>query len=412
MRQIKETGNRKQEKGEHVRARMTARSRGAKFLPIYFSLLPSAARRQATTLIEVLMSIMILSIGIISLATLFPASVIRSLQATQLTNAAILVSNVEAALDVLPPAFVFDPNRDPNTEPFVPHVNESYYVDPLGFALAPDDPNDPTRNSLGGLSRYRGLQLFDPNVNPNGAAGAVAAARDFVTLPDSWITDYEGVPQNVAGNRESVVLLAEDVPGVIDLNQLQGTINSGVKVRAVLTGIDGRSSQVRLLSQNDIDPANRTLSWLGAALPDNGNYDPLLGAIRIQKQEIRYTWLLTIRNNGGVANIDVVVFFRRPDPPTGETRHQAVFTGPTTSPSMPGSRTATINWTTTERPALKKGSFILDADNALWYRIEDILSETSNAATIQLDRPAVRDGTKAVVMEGVVEVFRRNDRVP
>ena len=54
--------------------------------------------RRGVTLTEVLMSLMIMSIGISSVAVLFPLSMLRSLQATQLTNAALLKMNVELIL--------------------------------------------------------------------------------------------------------------------------------------------------------------------------------------------------------------------------------------------------------------------------------------------------------------------------
>ena len=54
------------------------------------------------TLSEVLVSLLVMSIGVVSLATLFPISVLRSLQATQLTSAANLRYNVEAFLGVNP----------------------------------------------------------------------------------------------------------------------------------------------------------------------------------------------------------------------------------------------------------------------------------------------------------------------
>ena len=53
-------------------------------------------KRSGVTLTEVLMSLMIMSIGISAVAVLFPISVLRSVQATQLTNAAILKRNAQA----------------------------------------------------------------------------------------------------------------------------------------------------------------------------------------------------------------------------------------------------------------------------------------------------------------------------
>jgi Tfp pilus assembly protein PilV len=58
--------------------------------------------RRGTTLSEVLVSTLVMSIGVVALATLFPISVLRSIQASQLTNAAILRYNAEAHLRTVP----------------------------------------------------------------------------------------------------------------------------------------------------------------------------------------------------------------------------------------------------------------------------------------------------------------------
>src|SRR5262245_38569273 len=61
--------------------------------------------RPGTTLSEVLISLLVMSVGVVSLATLFPISVLRSLQATHLTNAANLRYNVESFLSIRPQLF-------------------------------------------------------------------------------------------------------------------------------------------------------------------------------------------------------------------------------------------------------------------------------------------------------------------
>lgn len=58
--------------------------------------------RQGTTLSEVLISTLVMSIGVVALASLFPISVLRSIQASQLTNAANLRYNAEAQLRTVP----------------------------------------------------------------------------------------------------------------------------------------------------------------------------------------------------------------------------------------------------------------------------------------------------------------------
>ena len=58
--------------------------------------------RAGVTLIEVLTSMMLMSIDVIAVAALFPIAVVRSLQATQLTNATNLRLNAEALIDTIP----------------------------------------------------------------------------------------------------------------------------------------------------------------------------------------------------------------------------------------------------------------------------------------------------------------------
>ena len=75
----------------------------------------STGERHGVTLIEVLMSLMIMSIGVSAVMVLFPISVLRSVQATQLTNAAILKYVAEAIVQ-MQPQLVFDPDGDGNLD--------------------------------------------------------------------------------------------------------------------------------------------------------------------------------------------------------------------------------------------------------------------------------------------------------
>ena len=91
------------------------------------------AERSGVTLTEVLMSLMIMSIGISAVAVLFPISVLRSVQATQLTNAAILKRNAQALLDMRQ-ELVFDPDGDGNFDEHIGAQQElNYIVDPSGY---------------------------------------------------------------------------------------------------------------------------------------------------------------------------------------------------------------------------------------------------------------------------------------
>ena len=118
--------------------------------------LPPQPPRSGVTLTEVLMSLMIMSIGISSVMVLFPISVLRSVQSTQLTNAAILKYNTEARVRQNL-SLVFDPDGDyrlagnsasGQSAAMMEHYRgggtRNYVVDPVGYhnLLAQDNTGD------------------------------------------------------------------------------------------------------------------------------------------------------------------------------------------------------------------------------------------------------------------------------
>lgn len=135
------------------------------------------------TLTEVLMSLMIMSIGVSAVAVLFPISVLRSVQATQMTNAAILKLNTEALVRMRPD-LIFDPDGDASTNAagVLEHVSSPlerrYIVDPGGYFAMTDAgapfSTDPTHTStarafadwFGNVdTNYDGVpEAYDPSV--------------------------------------------------------------------------------------------------------------------------------------------------------------------------------------------------------------------------------------------------------
>lgn len=134
----------------------------------------SSAHPAGVTLTEVLMSLMIMSIGISSVMVLFPISVLRSAQSTQLTNAAILKYNTEARIRQQP-ALIFDPDGDYQLAGSSPSGQQSamvehyrggqsrnYIVDPVGFHnMLADGNSDVIARSFGNDGTGPGFQ-FDP----------------------------------------------------------------------------------------------------------------------------------------------------------------------------------------------------------------------------------------------------------
>ena len=76
--------------------------------------------RAGVTLVEVLMSLLIMGIGVSSLITLFPISAKRVIEATNMTNATVLRFTAEAVIDSQP-NLVFDPDSDSTTK----HLGEN-----------------------------------------------------------------------------------------------------------------------------------------------------------------------------------------------------------------------------------------------------------------------------------------------
>jgi prepilin-type N-terminal cleavage/methylation domain-containing protein len=151
---------------------------------------PVAHHRRGVTLTEVLMSLMIMSIGVVSLATLFPLAAARTIEATNYTNSTILRHNATALVETIP-ELVDDPDGNAATrEP------RRFIVDPLGFhelQLATGTPqttygnNAPATVNTPLPPRYPGL--------PNGTltlAQAQKRASNLVRLGDTFTQQAEG----------------------------------------------------------------------------------------------------------------------------------------------------------------------------------------------------------------------------
>ena len=381
-----------------------------------FAAVPPSPSMTGTTLAEVLVSILIMSIGIVTLMTLFPIAILRSVQATQLTSATILRFNAETIVRTLP-SLVHDPDNDGDyREHYRAAQRRNYIVDPLGYYLV--DPtlqtvfgNDgaTTPSSMGNILRFHGGTLTESH------------AADLVTLPDSWVLQVEEIPTTIN------TLTQLTMPSNVDLSSVAYT--GGVVSRVLLFDTTGRFSQIRTIT--GIDVANRTVTWNGD-LPDtywndknNDNAyipaddDCYVGQVRIETLERRYTWLLSVRkrSDGERAGVDIVVFFRRSFSAEDERIYaaQSTFGGTPqrTSAFLQGSDLVYLDYPSGTQPHLKKGGFIFDAVNGYWYRIRDIdddppiVSPATGTAKVglQIHRPAFAGSNSAILMFGVVEVF-------
>ncbi len=429
----------------------------------------SGARRlrSATTMTEVLVSLLVMSIGVVSLATLFPLSVLRSVQATQLTNATVLRQNAEAQFDLYPTNqsnlfAALNNSLTPQVNPFagvpVPSAGASaiYVIDPRGYwpplpTPANNFPPAPanTATLLGAQPGFVVSQFGNNNANNGGGAAAYAignatgnvqrwcptALQTFknhpsqamlaVLLPDSWITMYEGIPQSVDASGLFLTLNPGDVPTKVSPADLSNTLAAATPMRVVVYDNQSRESVVRpVTGVSTTSPF--TVSW-ATPLPPNGRYSQAVAPIpqvRIEHQDIRYTWLSTLRcslsSDGVQRTFDhwyIVVFFKRDlsfDQNLGGYDDEYVYNNGGGLVFTAGLRTAQITYAGPIKPSIKRGSYVFDPQNGIWYRIQTFniagspnSNEIPSAGTVnlQLDQFATHNSSQAVFLHNVVEVY-------
>ena len=393
--------------------------------------------RFGVTLTEVLMSMLIMSIGVVGVAALFPVAILRSIQASQLTSAALARYNAEAAVDVfqspaagLEMTLVHDPDGDGNTvEHYRLPANRRYVVDPLGYFIHLEDVID---TNLGGdaatsqaktsgkawhaflgvqfaagsqgdiagvvtsslLPRFEGgyEYAFSPNATTNQnapgiAPGDVKTYQDLVTAicgtRDAWEThvDTEVEPSAFAtdGNSNAIGVT---LPTDIDITTIAGT-----NARVILFDEEGQRSHSMPVVAIDNGILYWSETWDGNDTDGNGGIDdralketalsselpldePLRLIIQVDEPR-RYSWFLTVRKgSAGQASVDVVVVFNRKYDPIDEELYRARFDPVTNQIFVQKKHTAVDGYD--RDPFIKKGGFVLDAQNARWYRIQGV----------------------------------------
>jgi prepilin-type N-terminal cleavage/methylation domain-containing protein len=259
--------------------------------------------RNGVTLTEVLMSLMIMSIGLTSVAVLFPIAALRTAQATQLTNAAILKQNV-AAFVKMNPRLVFDPDNDfrfalpqdpKRLDIHFQSNNRLYMVDPFGFysfygadnnSSGTIDGNDDefcswfgndgtapvqvVRRYDGGLFSDLGYQTYpllpafplppiSTSLTTEQRRAFTVTSHAISRLGGSWSDQVDTVVENAAILTANIgarvinvgVTLGTDadlaavptVQGTLVTNQLNNPITPPLLAQVVVFSIDGQTSQ-------------------------------------------------------------------------------------------------------------------------------------------------------------------------
>ena len=132
-------------------------------------------------------------------------------------------------------------------------------------------------------------------------------------------------------------------------------------------------------------------------LPDNFTPE----RVRILTQDTRYTWMMTVRNSGGVASINVVVFFRR----SFETADEYIHSSTTALSAFRKDSNLVVIDYTTPKPYLRKGSYVFDHANGYWYRIQDFVDDGVGHVNITIEQPALESSNQAILLKDIVEVF-------
>jgi prepilin-type N-terminal cleavage/methylation domain-containing protein len=329
----------------------------------------SVPTRSGVSLIEVIVSMLIMSIGVVLVATLLPISILRVAQASQLTNAVFLKNNVEAMLEFAPSVlgsskYIYAPggvyqsliSSYNDGIPFASNTEGSLaggIVDPLGcqLGLAANFSNGSALFSTGAvIPRVTGMGFLfagAPNSGPLTVSPSSSAmssiALQLAQLPDSWADVGQGsISANLSAS-PPYLTWADSSPAPV--------IGAGVSYRIVMTNsLTGQSTIVPLKSMTNISTGVSTNVPLPAASPPisvsgmqlfwwsgaNG-YAPSFTPtqVRIQAQQRRFTCLLTAlkvltpsgsNDQSWSADVDVVVFFNRPFSANDEVPYSTVLT--------------------------------------------------------------------------------------
>ncbi len=341
--------------------------------------------RKGVTLTEVLMSLLIMSIGVVSLVTLFPISTLRVIEATNMTNATLLRYCAEARIDAQP-SIVFDPDSNPATN----HLGQDYVVDPLGFVVFGKIGGTPT---VFGTNPPPASVTIPLPIRYPGSTSIVSEddARQLVASTDTFTEQGDG--RIVAGTYSSTSVTLD--PNM-DLSGLAGLNLATTEVRAILFDPFKERSEIRRLTAIR-QPAPHTISWtvpLPASFTD-------VGRVMVATGDEYYTWMLTVhRQPSGPANVEVAVFVKILLTQAAEQVYSAKLV-----PTVPGTsnenNSVTISFTG-DKPTIRRGGYLFDTKNCRWYRISAITNTTTTSISVTLEDSIRKANTEDLNLDGAL----------
>jgi Tfp pilus assembly protein PilV len=293
-----------------------------------------------------------------------------------------------------------------------------FVIDPLGWNTL----GAPLQTNIGN----NGAGGVDTNSLPrfNGELSTAGTAVLGATLPDSWIEQARGPVTTFTANSVTIPGLSVDVPTTGPGAPASPTspataFPTPVAWRVVMLGYNNsalnptsnvKASETRIVT--GVNVATGVVSWGGAANADGlgPTFNPV--AARVEMQDRRYTWMLTVRPNPPAQpgsslpawNVTVTVFFNRSLVASDEQVYQATGADGAQSPF-------TVNYPSGKKPFYKKGGFLFDCYFGRWYRISNIANDTGSSVQIYVDsaRPQSDVTTSlnfgVLFMRGVVDEY-------
>ncbi len=416
------------------------------------------------TLVEVLMSMMVAGIGVLSVIVLLPLSFVRAIQATNLTNGTILRFNADCLSDTNPALLLrWQPNLGySNTTPNASTVNggtagdvvlvpsaptlmfqcttagtsgpsppiwpttvggtvndgsaiwtafasppTAFVIDPMGWNALGAPLQTNFGNNGAGAVDPRGIPRF------NGELSSIAAAALMASLPDSWVEQARGPITAFTPN--SATISGPDLSGVGFSTPVAPGASVPVMSRIVLLDVTGKTSETRLIT--GVNAGTGVVNW-GVSLPGPVNTEALETGFnptfaRVETQDTRYTWMFTVHPNPpassgtGSWNVTATIFFNRPLVALDEQVYQATGADGTQTPFL-------VSYTAGQKPQyVKKGGFVFDCYFGRWYRIINVVNDPTLTNTLDVyvdsSRPQSDVFTSlsfgVVFMRGVVDQY-------
>lgn len=426
-------------------------------------------KRSGATLTEVLMSLLIFSIGIVSVFTLFPVSLLSSIQATKLTNSKILADNINEIIRTRPSLILggepWLPGKAYETDDWVFPSASSGHLTPahrLGYQSLANftsqtvEPRWPIqagnrvdeRNTSGGVVGTWEARQITTTGFAGDSASITSFGRAYVVDPlgaalidpsladefgNDELSDGAGLPRrsdfhlglvnptngardlNVVSQffalRDSWTLDLEFIPvSITDAGSGVGTtVNLPTNVSA-----DGFSTDPTL-TRVVLSNMNRTRSevrFLDAATTGNtleltsAVPTSLNGPLRIETYNRRYSWFATVnRDTDGRTLAECVVVFNRRFAASDEELYS--YTVPVNSGD-----TVDLSWSPPgeAKPLLREGNYCFDVRECRWHEIVNV-NEGTNSARIVVS-PALHGDVDTsttgdmIFMPGIVTVFQ------